>query len=1845
MGQQFQGQTSKTLDAAAKQFLQVVWQNDRMPQDSEMNLMAQVADERLQQQIRSLMPSGWLQDPLAAHRDLGCSVENSNLFFLGQADRPLWANVNGWIVPVTGTLNAGHANTVHLAAPPTSDSRIDLVWLEVWLALVAPNPSTVAKPSASTIHKYGNTLYGGVNPADDLIHPEVGYESTRRVQVQYRLRVQGSGASGIDLSTYPEGMNDPNVLAQGTTGNPVAGQTFTNQRANGDQGLWRAGPGLVDQNSANPLGTLDGYVYAIPVAAIFRRNSDGWAAADAPNHNGAYSRGSVSQVLGALTLVDALDYTTSGVVQVSGLADSGFQNPDLYAGGKVVLAQVGQEVVSISATSAPGVVPETITITRARAGSMASSYAADTPLTFWTHRPDGLFADQVTLDDILDLRHSVRPAWDHDQLLQGALWNLLRGQTRSAYKQSYEGGGGQGTKYLEVSTLLADGSTAVSTGTSALDGPDGIRTVWSDAISVQRDVTIMLDPAVAKTGGYTSSTFDQGVSWQIGATTLKASGFVPSTGAGNNQWVDGTVIRLYLGGDTGVDGARATFRDGSTRQVRFVSPEEMWTSDQNPENQHPVTFRAIQQTAYETPATSITAIQTPGAAYPTSGMRFEGPILFLGGLAHADLRTNVHTSTLTTLLEIDLGINFATWSSLLVRGTRTLKSLLTNNGKDVTGQQSDLYIVLTGDSTAAGRYNNGAFRVIGAGDGSGPDGPYTVWSASNPTSLRLLALSPGYSGWDDTTNQTLTVELRTPYCNAEDGDTFASGIASSVVVLTDIQGRYDQFRNPSDNTWNPWNTTQLGALAIPAEIAGPAVLSVSLLYGPSRGGTLRVQDAIHNLTVTGAAGLYLRRPLTTLDTSLNTDVGYPTSDIVYPPALLQTSNAIPLKGNLLGLDSDGRVGTEVLRDAELMVDPGSKSLWFRPLQRKDMTLRCHTGLGDLWVTGLYPLPNNDPMDAAGIFTSNRTLGCALPQEIMPRFGRLDIPYYRDAEAVKGTGNFLDGLNHLFCDNLTASSPVFNLVGGTDNGTAGEQVTTMLFQTGAASGLAYGRYGTLIIGSHDAWQARLVNDPYVQSSDMGKGLVGIELPTGIGIARLLGVYERSNYIAKSGSTFEADRVNVTLDPATNLLRTDQDKMTLFIRRNGASDVMRNASGWHTYVVPQHMLDLTRISTSNPANPGYNPALGFDSYQYVVEAEIFGFAHNWINENNWLLVRRHNGAGAAIADNVARTLSGVPMSVPAAAPINEEVLVTGSRVPYQGDPYGSHNGALKDMRDEPGRYGAIPVASARALATPLDQFDSGGNMQIETPNARAFEVLASTDFVTSLGTGKVGGRVFPDSVTDAGWLDTSSRIPSASNADPVRTVPRTFNASQQGLGDHATAVLEVNSTNNTLSAPVQITISGFGKSVTLTAKDPTNYTGAPLTFLTYPPVQVYSAQVEVDLGNIVGGSEITTTLPVAGVIPTSSTSRSVVVVTPASLIPGLVFDGYVNTANTVTIRATNITANPINPAMMRYNVEVITNRPNDGAIGTSQTAAAIASAFNASLDVQGLCRTVQHFGNKVVFTASEPGDLGNSLSLSVSVVGVGQFRLVAPKTRNTFWAENYPTSIAFSGGRDAKVSSGTGLSSVSLTGCTNQLPLGILCQDADFQAESTPAQLRVQPAIQVDNPTVYLDGEVEYETATGMPGDVIAMADAANLQYNATGPGAVRKFRTYRGATAWNLSGHAGGPMTWGLGLLNRTQEPLVKSGVIVGRALLVRNAPEDAFSSVTRVSEGSEIQMVVLTQGHVGHHEADQDLLLNGKIGPCGHGEGYASAERYRIAGRPLVVPKNLPDPNVPLAPWDPRGEQ
>ena len=142
------------------------------------------------------------------------------------------------------------------------------------------------KPTQSGIYRNGNVQSpSGVALADDIADPAVGAESTKRVQIQYRIRVTGV-SEAIDFKTEPDGFSNPNVLARGTQAAPVANYPFvpadnatvlanSDATAYGivDSGLWVAGDG--SSGSATALGTVDGFVYAIPLAFVFRRN-DGY---------------------------------------------------------------------------------------------------------------------------------------------------------------------------------------------------------------------------------------------------------------------------------------------------------------------------------------------------------------------------------------------------------------------------------------------------------------------------------------------------------------------------------------------------------------------------------------------------------------------------------------------------------------------------------------------------------------------------------------------------------------------------------------------------------------------------------------------------------------------------------------------------------------------------------------------------------------------------------------------------------------------------------------------------------------------------------------------------------------------------------------------------------------------------------------------------------------------------------------------------------------------------------------------------------------------------------------------------------------------------------------------------------------------------------------------------------------------------------------------------------------------------------------------------------------------------------------------------------------------------------
>lgn len=292
-------------DVDGRNFETTVHQASKPVLDSELNLSQEI-DQCRNRSILQLAQSGWLGADIFT-----TSSHSTGIFLASVVDDelklpPLKALVNGWLIDVANT-NGAFYNTVSLGEGPVSGLRTDLVILEVWRCLLSASPSTVGKSQSARIWKNGNVKIAEGNDVlfnfeDDILDVAVGAETTKRVQVQFRLRV----IQGVDLDSYPPGIADPTVLAFSappdafTPDGSVTAYVYDGQSRYGDGGLWRAGDGI----PTNTLETVDGYLYALPLLAVFRRNTAVFARDT--NHNGGSGRpdGLTATIIDARDIMD-----------------------------------------------------------------------------------------------------------------------------------------------------------------------------------------------------------------------------------------------------------------------------------------------------------------------------------------------------------------------------------------------------------------------------------------------------------------------------------------------------------------------------------------------------------------------------------------------------------------------------------------------------------------------------------------------------------------------------------------------------------------------------------------------------------------------------------------------------------------------------------------------------------------------------------------------------------------------------------------------------------------------------------------------------------------------------------------------------------------------------------------------------------------------------------------------------------------------------------------------------------------------------------------------------------------------------------------------------------------------------------------------------------------------------------------------------------------------------------------------------------------------------------------------------------------------------------------------------
>lgn len=491
---------SRYIDGRDRQFTAVVFQYDRPPLDAELNLVALTETESKAEATRATHPSGWATGGTNPYDDFKTDPHNSNLFFFGhqvanEVRSLTWAVVNGWWVPVAGTqtgappLAPNDADTWNkiLLNPPsasTGGNRAEFVFLEVWLARidVDPAPPGVApgKPQRESLWRFGNVEGGFSFLTDDLVDPNINYETTRRVQLQYRIRV----VADIGLASYPEGFDPSMVHAQGMLAAPIVtpDAIFHNMREQlGDPGLWRAGTG-----DPTTFGTADGYVYAIPICAAFRRNSAGFS--DTGNLAGAFNRNSLG-----IMRADATTYTADVLLPVS-ISDTDVSFTLTSISGTVLETmnsfgeayfKIDDEVIKVNSVTQLGPTAFFVTFSRGALNTTPRAHyvGSGNVLSLITVRPDGLFADQVAVTDILDLRHAVSESFDYENLLKTNLVELLKGNLRTAWKRY--GSTNVGGPLVFYGDRITDSTVAVG-GLTRLDGPNGNRRVYSDAAMTER---------------------------------------------------------------------------------------------------------------------------------------------------------------------------------------------------------------------------------------------------------------------------------------------------------------------------------------------------------------------------------------------------------------------------------------------------------------------------------------------------------------------------------------------------------------------------------------------------------------------------------------------------------------------------------------------------------------------------------------------------------------------------------------------------------------------------------------------------------------------------------------------------------------------------------------------------------------------------------------------------------------------------------------------------------------------------------------------------------------------------------------------------------------------------------------------------------------------------------------------------------------------------------------------------------------------------------------------------------------------------------------------------------------
>ena len=259
---------SRVLSPNNRNFGLVAFQQAKPILDSELNLMQQIQNKLRADILRTIMSSGIISMDVHA----GITDKKNTLRISGAM-----ACVNGWLLTLSGSNRNDAASDIVFPAAPNSGSREDLAFVECWFEEVAPSGSP--EDDDENVYRYGGIASGTL--ANDLQDNVAGAETTRRIQLRWNFRT----VTDVNFTTYPKGVDNGDRVKARAGAQSDTNYTFGSV----GNGLYRAGDG--SSAACTALRCVDGYVYALPLFRVHRRNQTAYNATDNKEGAPAYNSG------------------------------------------------------------------------------------------------------------------------------------------------------------------------------------------------------------------------------------------------------------------------------------------------------------------------------------------------------------------------------------------------------------------------------------------------------------------------------------------------------------------------------------------------------------------------------------------------------------------------------------------------------------------------------------------------------------------------------------------------------------------------------------------------------------------------------------------------------------------------------------------------------------------------------------------------------------------------------------------------------------------------------------------------------------------------------------------------------------------------------------------------------------------------------------------------------------------------------------------------------------------------------------------------------------------------------------------------------------------------------------------------------------------------------------------------------------------------------------------------------------------------------------------------------------------------------------------------------------------